>query len=169
MLNNSFWYLCTLHIILQLNRWSFFKTYSACALFSNTFVVGLPLLSSSSTDSLPLVYSPCNQKVARDTADSPNTFKILHMFLLHYNQIAHKIELQHIDLNFFQYNYYTKSQAILTQNMAVLTRVNQLSWNLVCRLKRDHITTSQEFWEDRTKSLNFRSVVSKLVGHTVYI
>ncbi len=42
-------------------------------------------------------------------------------------------------------NYYTKVQAIITQNVAVLRPVNRLSWNLVFWVKRDHITTSQRF------------------------
>ncbi len=67
-------------------------------------------------------------------------------FSSHYNQLSHKTELLHINLNFFHNNnYYTKAQAIFTQNVAVLRWVNPLSWNLVRRVRKDYITTSQHF------------------------
>ncbi len=53
------------------------------------------------------------------------------------------------------------------QNVAVLRQMNQLSWNLVCRVRRDHITTSQSFEKISTES-RFSSRSLKTYGHTVY-
>ncbi len=64
-------------IFLQLTQRSYFKTSFTHAMFQKVFVVGLPLLSSSLTDSLLFVNSPCHWNVvARNTADSPNTFRM---------------------------------------------------------------------------------------------
>ncbi len=42
-------------------------------------------------------------------------------------------------------NYYMKAKAILIQKVIVLRLVIQLSWNLVCNVRRDNITTSYSF------------------------
>ncbi len=106
----------------------FFKTCCTCAMISNIFVVAsYLLLSSSLTDSLLLVNSPRHWNVARNTAGS------LYAFLCFccINQVSHKTELQHI--------------AIFMQKVAVLRRVNLLCSKLVCRVRRDHTTTSHSF------------------------
>ncbi len=97
-------------IILQLTWRSFLKTYFTCTMFSNIFViVNLPLLPS-----MLLVNSSWHRNVlARGTADPLNTFWMFHTFSLYYNQVSHKTELYHVDLNFFHDSYYMKAQAIL--------------------------------------------------------
>ncbi len=50
---------------------------------------------------------------------------------------------------------YMKTQANLMQNEAV--QVNQLSWNLVCRVRRDRITTSHNFEKIPLVALIFKA------------
>ncbi len=81
--NDSFRYAVLSAIILQLARWSSFKTGATRAIFLFVFVVpGLPLCFASLIDSSPAANHLCHQNtIACDTDESPSTFtNIFHIF-----------------------------------------------------------------------------------------
>ncbi len=74
-------------------------------MFLKVFVVGLPLLSSSLTDSLLLPayeLSWCIKMLLHETQLTHQTLlEYFQTFLLHYKHVSHKTESWHVDLNFF--------------------------------------------------------------------
>ncbi len=136
--NDGFRYPVLSAIILQLVRRLSFKTTATQAMFLLVFVVpGLPLHSTSSIDSSPAADRLCYKNtVACDADESPNAFtNISHIFAAANPALQQNFIAAHCSKLFSMVTYNTCTKHTILQNALILSHIDGLTSNLVCRLR----------------------------------
>ncbi len=171
-LNDGFQYPVLSAIILQLARWSSFKTAATYVMFLFVFVVpGLPLCSASSVDSTSAKNWLCHQStIAGDTDESPNAFtNVSYIFAAVNPALQQNFIAVRCSKCFSMVIYNTSTKHTIFAKRSYTAAYRRIDFKLGIQVEKGLSNNFPNFYNDCTTSLDFRGTVSKLMGCIVYI